>query len=223
MCFSAEVSFTAGAAISALGVVSLRKVKEPEHKLFAAIPLIFGLQQVTEGILWVTLKSGAHEQLTNISAHLYLVVAMVIWPVVVPLALWMMEEQKKRKTVLTGLLLAGIAVSLFYSFCLMSYNVTPQIQAFHIRYLQEFPWFPATIASLFYGASTILPFFVSSARRFDRCVVFCHRYILFTIPYLCLVLLCGGDKRGNLPHGERTRRQAGFGERRRRIVSCFRV
>ena len=51
MCFSAPASFIAGTALSAIGVAALRKTKSRSEVPFAMIPLLFGIQQVTEGVL----------------------------------------------------------------------------------------------------------------------------------------------------------------------------
>ena len=59
----------------------------------------------------------------------------------------------------------GGMVSLFYAFCLISYDVTPRINSFHIQYIHEFPQTPVDIVYLFYIVSTVTPLFVSSARR----------------------------------------------------------
>jgi hypothetical protein len=165
MCFSAGASFAGGIVISAIGVATLGKVSKPAQKLFAGIPLLFGFQQFAEGVLWVTLRSGGHERLQNAAAHIFLITALVIWPVMIPLSMWLMEEVKKRRKILAGLMVTGGILSLFYAFCLISYNVTPQIQGFHIQYIDEFPRTLVDIAFIFYLASTIAPLFVSSVKR----------------------------------------------------------
>ena len=165
MCFSAGASFTAGVVLSAVGVATQRKVRKPAQRLFAGIPLLFGFQQFAEGVLWVTLRSGGHDWLQNAATYIFLITALVILPVMIPLSMWFMEEVKKRKKILAILIVTGGIVSLFYAFCLISYNVTPQIKDFHIQYIHEFPQTLAEIASLFYGASVVVPFFVSSVRR----------------------------------------------------------
>jgi hypothetical protein len=43
MCFSATACFTAGGALSALGVLTIRQVKDRASLPFAAIPLLFGI------------------------------------------------------------------------------------------------------------------------------------------------------------------------------------
>lgn len=165
MCFSATASFAGGGVISAIGIASVIKARKPTQKLFAGIPLLFGIQQIAEGMLWTTLKSGEHDQLQSAAVYIFLVTALVIWPVMIPLSIWLMEEVKKRKIILAGLTLLGGILSLFYVFCLISYNVTPQIQSFHIQYVDDFPLIPVRIAFVFYLVTTIAPLFISSTKR----------------------------------------------------------
>ncbi|HEY91783.1 MAG TPA: hypothetical protein G4O07_08105 [Dehalococcoidia bacterium] len=165
MCFSAGASFAGGVIISAVGVTTVRKVGKPTQRLFAVIPLLFGFQQFAEGVLWVTLRSGGHDWLQNAATYIFLVTALVIWPVMIPLSMWFMEEAKKRKKILAGLTVTGGLLSLLYAFCLISYSVTPQINGFHILYVDEFPKTLVTVASFFYPVATVAPLFISSVRR----------------------------------------------------------
>jgi hypothetical protein len=165
MCFSAGASFAGGVVISAIGLATQGKVRKPSQRLFAVIPLLFGLQQFAEGILWITLKSGEHAWLQSAATYIFLITALVIWPVMIPLSMWLMEEVKLRKRILAGLIVTGGILSLFYAFCLISYNVTPQINSFHIQYVDDFPRTLVDIAFIFYLVSTIAPLFVSSVRR----------------------------------------------------------
>ena len=165
MCFSAEASFVGAVVISAVGVVTQSKVKQPTQRLFSVIPLLFGLQQFAEGTLWVTLRSGGYDILQNASTYVFLITALVFWPVMIPLSMCFMEEKISRKKILTGLAVTGGILSLFYAFCLISYDVIPQIHNFHIQYIDGFPKPLVTIASLFYPIVTIAPLFISSVRR----------------------------------------------------------
>ena len=82
----------------------------------------------------------------------------------VPLSMWLMEEVEKTKKALVGLIITGSALSLFYAICLVFYDVTPQINNFHIQYVDSFPRTYADIAFVFYPIPTILPLFISSVR-----------------------------------------------------------
>jgi hypothetical protein len=99
MCFSAEASFAGGAIISAIGIFTVRKIHKPSQILFASIPLFFGLQQFAEGLLWFTLRSPGDLELQKISTYIFLLMALVFWPVIIPTSMLFMEMlEKKRKT-----------------------------------------------------------------------------------------------------------------------------
>jgi urea transporter len=165
MCFSAEASFAGSAVISAIGVAGLTKIKRRAEILFAAIPILFGIQQCAEGILWITLKSGGYERLENTATYIFLVTALVMWPTMIPLSIRLMEKVKRRKKVLAYLLVLGGALSLFYVCCLFIYDVSAQIQSFHIQYVDEFPGTLVKIAFACYLLTTIVPIFISSVKR----------------------------------------------------------
>ena len=165
MCFSAQASFTSGAVLTTIGIGTFKQAGESERKLFAAIPFLFGLQQLAEGVLWVTLKSGGDELVQNVAAHMFLVAALIVWPLMVPASIWMMEEVKNRKKILAGLMVAGGLLSLFYAVCLIFYKITPQIQSFHIVYLNNFPSLLAGGSFGVYFAATVVSIFVSSVKR----------------------------------------------------------
>ncbi len=52
MCFSATASFTAGAALTAVGGFTVHKSQGKIELPLALVPLLFGIQQLTEGVLW---------------------------------------------------------------------------------------------------------------------------------------------------------------------------
>jgi hypothetical protein len=165
MCFSAEASFASGAVLSAVGAASMRAVSRPEQRLFASIPFIFALQQFSEGFVWTTLESGSNAHLQEAAAGVFLVTALIVWPVMVPLSVHFMEEVHARKILLSLLLAAGGVVSMFYVYCLLSYDVYPRIDGFHVQYVNAFPVNWAGRVFVLYLASTVLPLFVSSVKR----------------------------------------------------------
>jgi hypothetical protein len=165
MCFSAGASFTGGVIISAIGVATIRKVHKPSQILFASIPLFFGFQQLAEGLLWLTLPLPAYENIRHLSTYIFLAMAQVIWPVLIPLSVLLMEKSEKKKKIIIILLLTGAALSVYYSFCLLSFNVYPQIDGYHIFYKTDFPESFAIVAFVFYLIASITPLFVSSIKR----------------------------------------------------------
>ncbi len=165
MCFSAEASFAGGIIISAIGVATIRKVHKPSQILFASIPLFFGFQQIMEGLLWVTLPLTDYESMRHLATYTFLVMAQVIWPVLIPLSVLFMEKSEKKKKILIAFLFTGASLSIYYSICLLSFNVYPQIQGFHIFYDNDFPDSLRIVSFIIYLIATIPPLFVSSIKR----------------------------------------------------------
>jgi hypothetical protein len=165
MCFSAEASFAGGIIISAIGIATARKVHNPSQLVFASIPLFFGIQQMVEGSLWLTIPNPEYADLQKIGTFLFLIMADVLWPSIIPLSVLLMEENPKRKRILKTLLIPGVLLSLYYFICLLYFNVNPQIMGYHIYYSTGFPKSLAIPAFIVYLIVTITPLFVSSIKR----------------------------------------------------------
>ena len=165
MCFSAEASFAGGVIISTIGVATVKEVHKPSQLVFASIPLFFGAQQITEGCLWLTLRNPEYGTVQMFSKYIFLIMAEVLWPIMIPLSVLFMEKDKKRKRILRILLFMGVSVSLYYAFCLLFFNVTPQIMGYHIQYRTDFPKFSTALAFIVYFIASITPLFVSSIQR----------------------------------------------------------
>lgn len=58
MCFSVAASFTAGTFLIGFGVMTLSLARRRKEVPFAAIPLLFGLQQLSEGVVWISFGAG---------------------------------------------------------------------------------------------------------------------------------------------------------------------
>lgn len=165
MCFSPEASFAGGIVISSIGLVTLRKVHKPSQLVFACIPLFFGIQQIAEGFLWLTIPSPEHILMRRISTYVFLILADVIWPLMIPTAILLMEENSKKRRILRILLAAGFSIALYYGYCLLFYHVDPHINGYHIKYYNDFPRLLANVAFVVYLVATITPLFVSSIKR----------------------------------------------------------
>ena len=165
MCFSPEASFAGGIIISAIGIATVTKVHKPSQVVFASIPLFFGIQQIAEGFLWMTLPDPDLIVIQKISTYLFLIMADVIWPLMIPVSVMLMEENTGKKRILRILAGIGLTLSLYYAFCLLSFNVNPQISGYHILYKTGFPQSLSNPAFIVYLVVTITPLFVSGIKR----------------------------------------------------------
>jgi len=126
MCFSATASFVAGVSLSVIGVATVRKTKQKVELPFAMIPLLFGMQQIIEGLLWLSFRYDAH--LLNVTTtYIFTLFSHVLWPIFVPFAIGLMESTTWRKKVISLFLIMGIAVGLYNFYFIVKYPVIAKI------------------------------------------------------------------------------------------------
>ena len=117
MCFSATGSFGVAAVVAGVGVVSAVQKKADAHRVLAATPLLFAVQQVAEGMVWRTIHDPA-STLNLVSISVFLGFALVVYPIWSPLALFLPERDPTRRKILGGLLAFG-----FISFAIRGINL----------------------------------------------------------------------------------------------------
>src|SRR3954464_10641464 len=100
MCFSATGSFGVAAVIAGIGAVAAAQKKRPSHRMLAAVPLMFAGQQVAEGIVWLTIGDPSQRPAHLAAVGVFLVFALVVWPVWVPLSLLKAERKPRRRRAL---------------------------------------------------------------------------------------------------------------------------
>lgn len=105
MCFSATASFGAAGVLALAGSAALAKARKPREWPLAAMPLVFALQQGIEGLLWLTVPAG--HQAGRGLATAFALIALVLWPLLTPLAVGLAETTKRRWLILA---LAGPGV-----------------------------------------------------------------------------------------------------------------
>lgn len=179
MCFSATASFVSGSVLTVAGAISLSSAKKNNQKLFAAIPMIFGIQQFLEGLLWLVLPDPSNKESIQLFTILFLFFAQVVWPLWVPLSVWVYEEDVKRKNTLFIFLIIGIIVAGYLAFCIVNFDVSAVMKEHHIQYQLSFIQKIVPISGWLYFVTTVIPPFIST----------CHRMrILGTIIFLSYVV-----------------------------------
>ena len=162
MCFSASASFVTGGVLSVTGTAAVRETRTSSRVLLAAIPLLFAVHQLSEGVVWLTLGGGDHAAWQRPAMFSYLVVAKVAWPFWVPLSILAAERNAAHRKVLFPLLAIGAVSSLYQAYLLSVYPVSAGIAGHHIHYEIASP--PATrwLSGILYMLPTVLSPFLSS-------------------------------------------------------------
>ena len=165
MCFSASASFGAGIVLSAIGVASIKKTQHSSQLLFASIPLIFAVQQIAEGLLWVTLPNPDYVALQKISAYVFLFFAEILWPIWIPIAILFLEKNATRKIIQKVFVGAGLIVGFYFAYCLLTFHTEAKIIGYHITYSQNFPASIKIYGIILYGLATVISPFFSHIKR----------------------------------------------------------
>jgi hypothetical protein len=165
MCFSAEASFSAGTILLGIGTISMYKAVATPQKVLACIPLLFSFQQFDEGILWLTFTNSAYMQWQQIAIHVFLLFAQVVWPILVPFSILLIEKDAMRKKILRIILGIGILLSVYLLYCLFTFNITAVVSGHHIRYDFLYPYTNRWYSGLLYFIPTVVSPLVSGNKK----------------------------------------------------------
>ena len=158
MCYSATASFVAGVSLLVIGVVTVKKVQSKEEIPLAMIPLLFGAQQIIEGMLWLSFKFDA-PLLNVIMTYSFTLFSHVLWPVFVPFSIGLVETVAWRKKVIWAFRITGGAVGLYLLYFIIRFPITSEINV-HVLYV--FPNFHKPLLLALYVAATCVSAFFSS-------------------------------------------------------------
>jgi hypothetical protein len=162
MCFSATASFTASVTLTILSLLACKQAKHRSTLLLACSPLIFALQQASEGFLWLALGNPAWQSVQLPAMYFFLFCALIWWPLWIPFTLTLLEPGILQKKILVNLLTFGVFFAMYMLFCLITYGATASIESCHIRYNVTIPGEIHMLLGALYLIPAIIPFFVTS-------------------------------------------------------------
>lgn len=163
MCFSATSSFAASGMLASIGILSLLSVKRASAYPRALIPLFFAAQQTCEGIIWITYGSVAYASIVQFATIGFLIFAQIVWPIWMPLSLFVAERNRSRALILGILTLCGIGFGVLSAQMLYQYPIGVQIMCHSIAYTYgNLSRFMQYLCMGCYLCVTVVPFFVST-------------------------------------------------------------
>ncbi len=164
MCFSATASFSAAALLLGIGTLTLRSALATHQRRalpFGAIPLLFAVQQLIEGVIWLTFGDEV-TLLNSVMTHVYSFFSHVLWPVYVPVAVLLMEPAGWRRRALVAFVSAGAAVGAYLMYVLVAFPVVSRPTGRHVEY--DSPHFFAAATMTLYLLSAAFSPLLSSHR-----------------------------------------------------------
>jgi hypothetical protein len=165
MCFSPVASFGASVVLSGIGIVAMAKARTVPEKFLSGIPVLFAIQQCLEGTLWLALSNPDWAQWQWPTTFGFLLFAQVVWPIYMPIAMLLFEDDPLRKRILTFCTISGFALGTYLVFCLLHYPISASANEHHIRYDLGFALARKWYYGLLYFVPTIVSSLFSSTRR----------------------------------------------------------
>lgn len=161
MCFSAQASFITGLALFISGSISCYLSKKTSYTLLAITPMLFALQQWTEGIIWYSLQNEL-PGIATMSTYIYLLFAGTVWPWWISRTLLAAETKKIRRMLLTVIKAIGDIFGLIVGLCILLYGAQAFMGSNHIIYVINTAQSLYGICIALYLLTTAVPFLISS-------------------------------------------------------------
>lgn len=162
MCFSATASFVAGVSLVTTGIYGLHKPHDSRYTMLKTVPLLFGIQQLCEGMVWITqLNESVY---SSFFKYAFLFYAFFLWPFYIPITLVFLTDgiYKKIQYYSFGV---GSAVALILAYLSWMHGVSARISCHHVDYFfnhSESVVYPLVVL---YCLTTVGSFFVANNRK----------------------------------------------------------
>jgi hypothetical protein len=135
VCFSPEGDLAGGLVVTAIGVDACRHLRGRNSLLLlAATPLLLGVHQLDESLVWWSLDGYIPHAVGRLAMWIYLVIAFVVVPILVPVAILRLAETKRRRWVLSAFVALGIGVATVLLVTMIHGPVTVRKGTYHLAY-----------------------------------------------------------------------------------------
>ncbi|HXQ62339.1 MAG TPA: DUF6629 family protein [Acidimicrobiales bacterium] len=135
MCFSPEGDLVGGLVVTTIGVDACRHLRgRNNYLLLAATPVVLGAHQIDESLVWWGLQGHVPHLAGRIAMWIYLIIAFVVVPILVPLAIMRLEPTRRRRWMIAPFVLLGTAVAVVLLITMLQDHVTVTLGSYHLAY-----------------------------------------------------------------------------------------
>lgn len=115
MCLSAEVSFLAAAVLLPAGALAASRAAKVDRRYIplCILPILFGVQQFAEGMVWTSGASGDAGGVDRWSL-VYMLFSWLAWPVWIPVSVYFIEASSRKPIYLAFAIAGGMLGALQY-------------------------------------------------------------------------------------------------------------
>jgi hypothetical protein len=135
VCFSPEADVVGGLVICAIGVDAVRHIGQRRELIALAwIPLLLGAHQFIESLVWLCLQGHVPRGIGHVALWAYLLIAFVVLPVLVPLAVIALEPTTRRKQMMAPFALTGVVIAGVLLTAMIRGPVRVRLAPYHLSY-----------------------------------------------------------------------------------------
>jgi hypothetical protein len=160
MCYSLEASFAAGSALAIVGFGAVKKALRHDRSmlLFSLFPVIFSLHQFVEGFVWHSVRDATGDTLFR---HVYIGIAILLWPLLTPLAAAVAETDPLRKRLHSAFCVSGFVLAGYLTIKLANADgIDVQPIRHSLNYFIHFDAEPPMAVAATYAAVTVIPLLI---------------------------------------------------------------
>ncbi len=134
MCFAPEADAVLGGIVIAVGVDALRHVRDPKQIPLATLPLLFGVHQVSEAFVWWGLQGYVGHAVERVAVWTYLLFAFGALPLLIPLAVGLVEPLRERRRAIAAFGVLGLGVGGVLTLAMFRGSIHTMIEGHHVEY-----------------------------------------------------------------------------------------
>lgn len=133
MCFSVQSDLAVGLGLLPVGALALREVRQVRELPFASLPLVFAAHQLIESLVWAGAAGTVSQDVQSTATMAYLVVALPVLSLLMPLAVLLLEPPAARRRV-AGFVGLGAVVSVYFAGVLLTLPVRVTVHEYALEY-----------------------------------------------------------------------------------------
>jgi len=135
VCFSPQADVCGGVLICAIGVDAVRHIRQRRDFIALAwIPVLLGAHQFIEALVWLWLQGHVPRGIGHVALWAYLLIAFVVLPVFIPLAVIAMEPTRRRKQLMVPFAVLGAVIAGVLLAAMIRGPVGVKLAPYHLSY-----------------------------------------------------------------------------------------
>jgi hypothetical protein len=135
VCFSPQADLVGGIVVGVIGIDVLRhRDGRGSHNALCALPLILGFHQFIEAFVWLSLQGHIGPGIGRFAMWVYVSIAFVLLPVFVPIAVFVLEPQAKRRRFMAPFVALGAVIGGILLAAMIRGPVSVTLRPYHLAY-----------------------------------------------------------------------------------------